>query len=75
VLAAVIQVSILPRTEVIKKVWEYIKANDLQDPTNKKFILCDEKLQALFKKERIGMFEMNKHLSKVSRCLLNIYYS
>ena len=55
------------RTEVIKKLWEYIKANNLQNPANKRNILCDAKLKAVMGKSEVTMFEMtglaNKHLS------------
>jgi chromatin remodeling complex protein RSC6 len=47
-LAAVVGSSPLPRTEVVSKVWEYIKAHNLQNPQNKREILADEKLQAIF---------------------------
>ena len=46
-LAAVVGSSPLPRTEVVSKAWEYIKANNLQNPANKREILADEKLQAI----------------------------
>jgi chromatin remodeling complex protein RSC6 len=55
----------LPRTEVVSKVWEYIKAKNLQNPQNKREILADDKLQAIFGgKRRVSMFEMNKHLAQ-----------
>jgi len=54
----------LPRTEVVKKMWSYIKKNKLQDPRNKREILADEKLRPIFGKDRASMFEMNKHLSR-----------
>ena len=64
-LAAMVGSSPLPRTEVVSKVWEYIKANNLQNPENKREILADEKLQAIFGgKSRVSMFEMNKHLAQ-----------
>lgn len=44
----------------MKKIWEYIKANDLQDPADKRQILCDEKLQLVFKVDKVHMFTMNK---------------
>ncbi|HTZ17949.1 MAG TPA: SWIB/MDM2 domain-containing protein [Dissulfurispiraceae bacterium] len=58
----------LPRTEVTKKLWEYIKKHNLQDPNNKRNINADEKLLAVFGgKNQVSMFEMtklvNKHLS------------
>ena len=57
----------LPRTEVTKKVWEYIKKNDLQDKTKRTMINADPKLKEIFKKNQVSMFEMTKlingHLS------------
>ena len=64
-LAAVIGTTALPRTEVVKKMWTYIKTNGLQDKTNKRMINTDAKLAPLFDgKAQISMFEMNKYLSK-----------
>lgn len=54
----------LARTEVVKKLWVYIKENKLQDPNNKRKILCDESLHDLFHVNSIDMFKMNKALSK-----------
>ena len=62
-LAAVVGSKPLPRPEVVSKVWDYIKKNKLQDPQNKREIVADEKLQAVFGKNR-AMFEMNKHLAQ-----------
>ena len=57
----------LTRTEVVKLMWEYIKANNLQNPKNKRNILADTKLKAVFGKDEVTMFEMTglvgKHLS------------
>src|SRR3954453_20301384 len=63
-LAAVVGSEPLPRAEVVSKVWDYIKKNNLQNPTNKREIMADEKLQAVFGKNRVTMFEMNKHLAQ-----------
>ena len=64
-LAAVVGSSPLPRTEVVSKVWDYIKSNNLQNPENKREILADEKLQAVFGgKSKVSMFEMNKHFAR-----------
>jgi chromatin remodeling complex protein RSC6 len=64
-LAAVVGSSPLPRTEVVSKVWDYIKANNLQNPANKREILADAKLQAVFGgKSKVSMFEMNKHFAQ-----------
>jgi DNA topoisomerase-3 len=55
------------RTEVIKKLWDYIKANGMQDATNKRAINADAKLKPVFGKDQITMFELagliGKHLS------------
>jgi len=63
-LAAVVGSEPLPRPEVVSKVWDYIKKNNLQNPQNKREIMADEKLQAVFGKNRVTMFEMNKHLAQ-----------
>ena len=63
-LAAVVGSEPLPRTEIIKKVWDYIKANGLQDTTNKRNINGDEKLQKLFGKPQVTMFELAGIISK-----------
>ncbi|PQQ01932.1 hypothetical protein Pyn_28352 [Prunus yedoensis var. nudiflora] len=54
----------LARTEVVKKLWSYIRENNLQDPNNKREIICDESLRTLFDVDSINMFQMNKALSK-----------
>ena len=60
-LAAVIGNEPLSRTEVTKKLWEYIRNHGLQDPENKTFIKADDKLLPLFDgKDRVSMFEMTK---------------
>ena len=64
-LAAVVGSSPLPRPEVVSKMWEYIKGRQLQNPQNKREILADDKLQAIFGgKSKVSMFEMNKHLAQ-----------
>jgi len=63
-LAAVVGAMPLPRTEVVKKIWEYIKKNKLQDAINKRMINADEKLRAIFGKAQVSMFEMTKILNK-----------
>ena len=62
-LAAVIGADAIPRTEVTKKIWEYIKKHNLQDPANKRNINADAKLRPLFGKDQVSMFEMTKILS------------
>ena len=56
---AVVGTDILPRPQVVSKLWEYIKANNLQNPDDKREILCDDKLQRIMKKPKISMFKMN----------------
>jgi chromatin remodeling complex protein RSC6 len=63
-LAAVIGSAPLPRTEVTKKIWEYIKKNKLQDSVNRRNINADDKLKAVFGgKSKVSMFEMTKLIS------------
>ena len=63
-LAAVIGSSPMPRTEVTKKIWDYIKKNKLQDSINRRLINADEKLRAVFGgKGKVSMFEMTKLVS------------
>ena len=59
-LAAVIGSSPMPRTEVTKKVWDYIKKNGLQDSAKRTMINADAKLKEIFKKAQVSMFEMTK---------------
>jgi len=63
-LAAVVGSKPLPRPEVVSKVWDYIKKNNLQNPANKREINADDKLRAVFGKDSVSMFEMNKHLAQ-----------
>jgi chromatin remodeling complex protein RSC6 len=64
-LAAVVGAGEITRGEVVSKIWAHIKANNLQNPKNKREILADAKLKAVFGgKDAVSMFEMNKHLSK-----------
>ncbi|SCA64153.1 hypothetical protein SCG7086_CH_00030 [Chlamydiales bacterium SCGC AG-110-P3] len=67
VLQAVVGAEELPRGQVVKKLWEYIKANNLQDPSNKRMIVPDDKLAAVFEQsEPLEMFQLvrviNKHI-------------
>jgi len=59
-LAEVVGSKGLPRTEIVKKVWDYIKKNNLQDQKNKRMINADAKLKPLFGKAQISMFELAK---------------
>ncbi len=54
----------LPRSEVVSKMWDYIKKNNLQNPENKREIIADDKLKPIFGKPKVTMFEMNKHLAQ-----------
>lgn len=63
-LAAVVGRGPMPRTEVTKKLWAYIKAHKCQDTKNKRFINPDEKLAKILGKKSINMFEMTKLVSK-----------
>jgi upstream activation factor subunit UAF30 len=62
-LAAIIGDKPMPRTEVTKKVWEYIKKNKLQDAVNRRMINADAKLKEIFKKAQASMFEMTKMIN------------
>ncbi len=67
-LAEVVGNKPLPRTEIIKKIWDYIKKNNLQDKVNRRNINADSKLRPVFGKDQISMFELakvvNKHVKK-----------
>ena len=62
-LAEVVGKGPMPRTEVTKKLWDYIKKNNCQDTTNKRFINPDDKLSKVIGKKSINMFEMTKLVS------------
>lgn len=65
ILGAVVGNNPIPRSQVVKKMWNYIKAHKLQDSKNRRMINADEKLKAIFSgKNQVSMFEMAKHLSK-----------
>ncbi|GMI74589.1 hypothetical protein like AT2G14880 [Hibiscus trionum] len=56
---ALVGVPEIPRTEVLKRIWDHIKEHNLQDPDNKRVIICDEKLKKIFAdKDRIGFLEI-----------------
>ena len=63
-LGAVVGAEPLPRGEVVSKVWDYIKKHELQNPENRREILADDKLEAVFGKKKVTMFEMNKYLTQ-----------
>lgn len=53
----------MSRPQTVKKIWEYVRAHDLQDPKDKRNIRCDDKMRAVFKSDKIHMFTMNKVLA------------
>jgi len=64
VLAVIVGSEPLPRSEITKKLWEYIKGKDLQNPENKREIIADDALRAVFGgKDKVTMFEMTKLVS------------
>jgi len=63
-LAAVVGTSPLPRTEIVSKLWVYIKKNDLQDKVNKRLINADAKLKEIFGKAQVSMFELAALIGK-----------
>lgn len=64
-LAAVVGSGMMPRTEVTKKLWNYIKRNNLQDPKERRMIVADDKMKPVFGgKGRVSMFEMTKLVNK-----------
>src|SRR5205085_4323898 len=63
-LAEVVGNKPMPRTEIVKKIWDYIKKNNLQDKANRRMINADAKLRPLFGKDQISMFELAKVVNK-----------
>jgi len=63
-LAAVVGAKAMPRTQVVKKLWQYIKSHKLQDTKNRRNINADDKLRPIFGKSTVSMFEMTKLVSK-----------
>ena len=63
-LGAVVGNSPMPRTEVTKKLWQYIKRNGLQDAKERRMINADDKMRAVLGKGRVSMFEMTKLVNK-----------
>ena len=62
-LAAVVGSDPLSRGQVVSKMWEYIRLHNLQNPENRRAILADDKLRRVFGKDKVTMFEMNKHFA------------
>jgi upstream activation factor subunit UAF30 len=54
----------LPRGEVVRRVWDYIRKHELQNPADRREILADDTLEAVFGTKKVTMFEMNKHLAR-----------
>lgn len=63
-LSALLGETQLSRPQTVKKIWEYVKSNDLQDPSDKRQIVCDDAMRAVFKTDRVHMFTMNKILNQ-----------
>lgn len=63
-LAEIVGKDMLPRGQVVSKVWEYIRKHDLQNPKDKREILADDKLKKVFGRDKCTMFEMNKYLAQ-----------
>jgi chromatin remodeling complex protein RSC6 len=53
-----------PRSQIVSRIWDYIRKHDLQDPADKRTIVADDKLKAVFGKDKATMFEMNSHISR-----------
>ena len=62
-LAAIVGKGDMPRSEIVSKMWDYIKKNDLQDAKDRRQINADAALEKVFGKKSVSMFEMNKHVS------------
>jgi chromatin remodeling complex protein RSC6 len=63
-LAEIVGTEPLPRTEITKRIWDYIKSHNLQNPATKREIVADEKLERLFGVKTVNMFEMTKLINK-----------
>lgn len=64
-LAAIVGSNSMPRTEVTKKVWDYIKSHTLQDPNNRRMVKADDRLKAILDgKSQVSMFELTKFVSR-----------
>ena len=63
-LAAIVGEQPMPRTEITRKLWDYIKENKLQDPSNRRMINADDKLKPIFGKPQVSMFEMTSLVNK-----------
>ena len=63
-LSALLEVEKLSRPQVVKQLWVYIKDNALQNPSNRREILCDDRMRPIFNADKIDMFKMNKVLGQ-----------
>jgi len=63
-LSALVGETELSRPQTVKKVWEYIKGHDLQDPSDRRQITCDDMMLRVFKQDKVHMFTMNKILNQ-----------
>lgn len=54
----------LSRPQTVKRIWEYIKSHGLQDPTDRRQVICDEPMKTVFKVDKVHMFTMNKILNQ-----------
>ena len=63
-LAEIVGKDMLPRGQVVSKVWDYIRKHNLQDPKDKRVIVADAKLKKVFGRDKCTMFEMNKYLAQ-----------
>lgn len=63
-LAVIVGKDMLPRGQVVSKVWDYIRKHNLQKPTDKRVIVADENLKKVFGRDECTMFEMNKYLAQ-----------
>lgn len=63
VLGAIVGMSSMPRTEIVKKLWDYIKAENLQDPNDKRTIIADDKLKPLFGANKLNMMKIASCIS------------
>ena len=63
-LAEIVGKDMLPRGQVVSKVWDYIRKHNLQNPADKREILADDKLKKVFGRDKCTMFEMNKYLAQ-----------
>ncbi len=54
----------MSRPQITKQIWVYIKSNDLQDPSDKRYIICDSRMREVFKQDKVHMFTMTKLISQ-----------